>query len=374
MDRKEMLKSTLPPLAKFLPPPSIPPAKRGRASFVPEPWNLYFTSQRKVTVGKNIFNVYEKGAEGPILLMVHGAGFSGLSWALFTNAMTSLLICRCIAVDLRGHGDTITDNDEDLSAEILSTDLADVAQFYLSDSTAPSIVLIGHSLGGAVCVHAASRGLIPGLAGLVVIDVVEGTALESLSMMESLVRGRPSTFPSVENAIEWSFRTGHIKNPESARVSMVGQLKPMMETSDDAKSQPDIRQTINTTETIMEDDSEQADSQVSSAAARPGTRLGWRIDLLKTQPFWQGWFTGLSEMFLSCPVPKLLILAGMDRLDKDLSIGQMQGKFQMVVLPKSGHAVQEDQPVKVAETLASFMLRNKIVSSAGEFPPVFPGC
>lgn len=41
----------------------------------------------------------------------------------------------------------------------------------------------------------------------------------------------------------------------------------------------------------------------------------------------------------------------------------------MVVLPKSGHAVQEDQPVKVAETLASFMLRNKIVSSAGEFSP-----
>lgn len=84
----------------------------------------------------------------------------------------------------------------------------------------------------------------------------------------------------------------------------------MMEISDDAKSQPDIRQTINTTETIMEDDSEQADSQVPSTAARPGTRLGWRIDLLKTQPFWQGWFTGLSEMFLSCPVPKLLVLAG----------------------------------------------------------------
>lgn len=96
------------------------------------------------------------------------------------------------------------------------SDLADVAQFYLSDSSAASIILVGHSLGGAVCVHAASRGLIPGLAGLVVIDVVEGTvicqvvdcyvshlsedwfivgtALESLSMMESLVRAglRPS--------------------------------------------------------------------------------------------------------------------------------------------------------------------------------------
>ena len=32
-------------------------------------------------------------------------------------------------------------------------------------------------------------------------------------------------------------------------------------------------------------------------------------------------------MFLHCPVPKLLLLAGMDRLDKDLTIGQMQGNF-----------------------------------------------
>jgi hypothetical protein len=32
-------------------------------------------------------------------------------------------------------------------------------------------------------------------------------------------------------------------------------------------------------------------------------------------------------------------LAGTDRLDKELMIGQMQGKFQMVVLPASGHCV-----------------------------------
>ena len=38
-----------------------------------------------------------------------------------------------------------------------------------------------------------------------------------------------------------------------------------------------------------------------------------------------GWFEGLSKLFLSCTVPKLLLLAGVDRLDKDLTIGQMQG-------------------------------------------------
>jgi protein phosphatase methylesterase 1 len=50
-----------------------------------------------------------------------------------------------------------------------------------------------------------------------------------------------------------------------------------------------------------------------------------------------GWFTGLSESFLSVRAARLLVLAGTDRLDKPLMIGQMQGKFQMVVVP--GHAV-----------------------------------
>ena len=46
-------------------------------------------------------------------------------------------------------------------------------------------------------------------------------------------------------------------------------------------------------------------------------------------------------MFLSLSIPKLLLLAGVDRLDKDLMVGQMQGKFQMQILPLCGHAVHE---------------------------------
>lgn len=37
----------------------------------------------------------------------------------------------------------------------------------------------------------------------------------------------------------------------------------------------------------------------------------------------------------------------MDRLDKELSIGQMQGKFQMQIVGQTGHAVHEDAPDKV---------------------------
>ena len=71
------------------------------------------------------------------------------------------------------------------------------------------------------------------------------------------------------------------------------------------------------------------------------------------------WYVGMSQKFLSAPCPKLLILAGTDRLDKDLMIGQMQGKFQLKVLPACGHIVQEDAPEAVAKAIHEFVDRNQ---------------
>lgn len=58
----------------------------------------------------------------------------------------------------------------------------------------------------------------------------------------------------------------------------------------------------------------------------------WRIDLSKTEPFWRGWFSNMSSLFLSVPEPKLLLVAGVDRLDKELTIAQMQGKKALPLL------------------------------------------
>ena len=100
----------------------------------------------------------------------------------------------------------------------------------------------------------------------------------------------------------------------------------------------------------------------------------WRIDLSKTEPYWTGWFSGLSNKFLSVPASKMLILAGVDRLDRDLTVGQMQGKFQMQVMPQAGHAIHEDVPDKMAEAMATFLVRNKFAKSKETFTPLFPGC
>lgn len=56
-------------------------------------------------------------------------------------------------------------------------------------------------------------------------------------------------------------------------------------------------------------------------------RYTWRIDLSKSEKYWVGWFTGLSEKFLNLRVPKQLLLASIDGLDKALTVGQMQGMY-----------------------------------------------
>ncbi|XP_070281717.1 protein phosphatase methylesterase 1 isoform X1 [Myotis yumanensis] len=363
-----------------------------KRDFSPVSWSQYFESMEDVEVenetGKDSFRVYKSGSEGPVLLLLHGGGHSALSWAVFTAAIISRVQCRIVALDLRGHGETKVKNSEDLSAETMAKDVGNVIEAMYGDLP-PPIMLIGHSMGGAIAVHTASSNLVPSLLGLCVIDVVEGTAMDALNSMQNFLRGRPKTFKSLENAIEWSVKSGQIRNLESARVSMVGQVKECegITSPEGSKSvvegiieedEDDEEGSESVNKRKKEDDMEGLPSETQNFLLFLQTKKDhpytWRIELAKTEKYWDGWFRGLSNLFLSCPIPKLLLLAGVDRLDKDLTIGQMQGKFQMQVLPQCGHAVHEDAPDKVAEAVATFLIRNRFAESIGGFQCVFPGC
>jgi len=100
---------------------------------------------------------------------------------------------------------------------------------------------------------------------------------------------------------------------------------------------------------------------------RSSRQWTWRTDLAATQPFWEGWFVGLSKKFLEARGGKLLLLAGTDRLDKELTIGQMQGKYALQVFPEAGHFIHEDLPEKTAMVIVDFYKRND--RSALVLPP-----
>ncbi|XP_061559145.1 protein phosphatase methylesterase 1 [Phycodurus eques] len=335
-----------------------------RRDFTPLSWSQYFETMEDVEVenenGKDIFRVYCSGAHGPVLLLLHGGGHSALSWAVFTAVIYSRINCRVVAVDLRAHGDSKVKNSEDLSADTMAKDIGKVVEALYGDNP-PPIMVIGHSMGGAIAVHTAAANHIPSLLGLCVIDVVEGTAMDALNSMQNFLRSRPKMFKSLENAIEWSVKSGQIRNIESARVSMRGQVKRCEESTRSPVVSTSIGEGIIEEEEdeVGEEESNKKRMKEDDQETKKESIFTWRVDLAKTEKYWEGWFKGLSALFLTCSVPKLLLLAGVDRLDKDLTIGQMQGKFQMQVLPQCGHAVHEDAPEKVADALATFMVRHK---------------
>merc|ERR1712113_327731 len=123
---------------------------------------------------------------------------------------------------------------------------------------------------------------IPSMVGLVVIDLVEGTALSSLVHMRSIINRRPKTFDSMEAAIKYCCTSGMIRNWRSGQLSV-----PPMFIKDDKSG-----------------------------------KYVWRTKVLETEPFWRDWFINLSELFLKSPCSKMLMLADTNRLDKPLTIGQ----------------------------------------------------
>lgn len=354
-------------------------AERNKRDYTVVPWTKYFESTKELLLENgNKFRVYTKGETGPVFFFLHGGGFSGLSWSILSSVLEKKVKCQCYAVDIRGHGDTQTNDDEDLSIDTMSLDIKQVIEKLWENQECPPIILIGHSMGGALAVHVAARNYIPSLIALSVIDVVEGSALDALSSMQTFLQGRPKMFKSIEQAIEYSVRSGSIRNVESARVSIIGQLKKCNSTDGSPTNLGSQSGMVMKTELIEEDENEEQRVQELPTFKLPDSvksnnqnkakpddteKYVWRIDLTKTEKYWREWFKGLSSMFLTVSVPKLLLLAGVDRLDKDLMVGQMQGKFQMQILPQCGHAVHEDSPEEVAEALATFVIRNRFTEA-----------
>lgn len=138
--------------------------------------------------------------------MHHGAGSSGLSFATCAGEIRKILPkAGVLSIDARGHGRTMMtskpatfDNqdpsiataaqaeaagqiDLDLSLETLSKDLIHAVrktQERMNWEQLPEIVLVGHSLGGAVITDVAKNGeLGPKVLAHAVLDVVEGECL-----------------------------------------------------------------------------------------------------------------------------------------------------------------------------------------------------
>ena len=285
----------------------------------PIDWKKYFPHQ--IFIDKQIPIYYNNISKGPILFCLHGAGHSALSFSLLASLSNNY---RVISYDFRAHGFNISQPEEDLSMATLVSDTEKVLLKINELFPKENIIVLGHSLGGAVAVKTCvnifktefNQDLYKKIQGLIVIDVIEGSALEALPYMKSVIENKQKEFNNINDAISYMAST-QIRNLESCRISIPPLLK-----------------------------------QVKNAKGKKV--FTWKTDLFKTEKFWEDWYKDLSKQFLGIKVPKALILTDTNELDTPLTVGHMQGKFKLVVIKGTGHFVMEDDPAAVIEQINVF--------------------
>ena len=305
----------------------------------------------------NLYNNEKRLTECPIFVFVHGGGFSAMTFAQVAKICTENNI-PILAFDLYGHGkfeyasnvnhrssdsidkfklpyleesnfsiDRFTDDVVQILSLTLKTEKLNIVGCDNESPSLPRIILIGHSMGGAIATHVTRQAPerlnhILQISGLVVVDVVEGTALAALPSMEQYIQEIPKEFRTLEDAIKHVCKT------------MLQKISPT--SYDTIKASVRSRLKFIQKENVYR----------------------WRTNLVDTMPYWAGWYTGMSRYFLDTGVgnkiKKLLIVAGMDRLDTPLTIAHMQGKFQYKNIPNSGHVIHEENPSIFYDLLVDF--------------------
>ena len=285
----------------------------------PVEWKKYF--QNQILLDNTIPIYYNNNTKGPNLFCLHGAGHSALSFSLLSELSKNY---RLISYDFRGHANNTSEPKDDLSMSTLVSDtekvLLKINELFPKDN----IIVLGHSLGGAVAVKTCchifktefNKDLYDKIQGIIVVDVIEGSAMESLPFMRGIVEKRQSEFSSINEAITY-MSNSQIRNLESCRVS----IPPLLKESKNKK----------------------------------GNKIyTWKTDLLATEKFWEDWYKDLSKEFLSIKTPKALILTDTNELDTPLTVGHMQGRFKLGVIKGTGHFIMEDDPASMMEQINSF--------------------
>jgi protein phosphatase methylesterase 1 len=191
-----------------------------------------------------------------------------------------------------------------------------------SDKVARSILIVGHSLGGAIAIRLAARyssttetapTTVPvNIKGVVCIDVAEGTAMASLPHMAAVIAAMPQTFSSTGAAVMWHVKTGAIRSYEAAQITVPSRLiaTGVVTTTTTTASSTAAIATASVAQQAVRGESQQQhllqqQQQQHQQQQQQQLEVRWRTDLLSSEQYWSGWFTGLSSMFLSLKTPKV---------------------------------------------------------------------
>ncbi len=156
-------------------------------------------------------------AAGPTILFLHGTGLTAHTWDIACLALRTRY--RCLALDLRGHGDSEWSPETDYS---LAAQVADIESF-AENLGLEQFVLVGMSLGGLISLGYAGRHS-DRLKALVVVDA--SLQVRSRSRVRDFL-SQAAELPSIEDFVDRAMEFNSRRKPELLRFSLLHNLRQL---------------------------------------------------------------------------------------------------------------------------------------------------
>jgi pimeloyl-ACP methyl ester carboxylesterase len=157
-------------------------------------------SREGIVLGETISDrglwVRRAGSGDRLLVLLHGMGANGAAWSRLLPILDSHWPGRVLVPDFRGHGRSVAAGPYGMDAHA-----ADVAALVAGEK-AQSVILIGHSFGGAVAARAASDRFGVPAQHVVAIGVKIRWSEPEIARAHELARRPARSFAAREEAVE----------------------------------------------------------------------------------------------------------------------------------------------------------------------------
>ena len=263
--------------------------------------------------------------EGVPVVLVHGFGNESHIWEDFAPAIAD--VYKVYAMDLRGHGDSDWDPESRYDYESHQADLQAVMKHLAFER----VVLVGHSLGGRVCMRYAAANP-EQVAGLVIVD----------SAPELDARGTTRISQDVEQHRDPSFET-------------VQQYESYLSTSYPAATPESIRRMARFGLKEGADGRYQLKMDISFRSRAAG-----QMDADEIAKYEEATTKALWDALEVIVCPSLVVRgAASDIMSADVAdrmVEDVMSNATLAVVPQAGHSVMTDNPDGFRDCVCAFML------------------
>lgn len=252
--------------------------------------------------------------DAPPIVFVHGGSLTAHTWDLVCLMLRDRY--RCVAVDLRGHGESAWAPDADYRFETMAADVSGVIDALELDRP----VLVGMSLGGLTSIRLACDVSDDALRGLVIVDVGPDMRLDAAREIVDFTQ-HDQELDSVDDFVARAMRFNSTREPELLRRSLLYNLRRL-----------------------------------------PNGRWTWKWDHRRLRNAdlerMQADHARLWDVVGGISCPTLIVRGERSRVFLDEDGRKLAGAIpdaSFVVVPDAGHTVQGDNPRGLLEVLEPFL-------------------